>query len=44
VRAGYYSSTAPPASTLLSFEGLPSLDAAFGVDVIAALDSPSAQR
>jgi enamine deaminase RidA (YjgF/YER057c/UK114 family) len=44
VRAGYYSSTAPPASTLLSFEGLPSLDAAFGVDVIAAVDSPSAQR
>jgi enamine deaminase RidA (YjgF/YER057c/UK114 family) len=44
VRAGFYSSTAPPASTLLSFEGLPSLDAAFGVDVIAATDSPSAQR
>jgi len=44
VRAGYYSSTAPPASTLLSFQGLPSLDAAFGVDVIAAVDSPSAQR
>jgi len=44
VRAGYYSSTAPPASTLLPFEGLPSLDAAFGVDVIAALDSPSARR
>jgi enamine deaminase RidA (YjgF/YER057c/UK114 family) len=44
VRAGYYSSTAPPASTLLSFQGLPSLDAAFGVDVIAAVDSPSAER
>ena len=44
VRAGYYSSTAPPASTLLPFEGLPSLDAAFGVDVIVALDSPSARR
>jgi enamine deaminase RidA (YjgF/YER057c/UK114 family) len=44
VRASYYSSTAPPASTLLSFEGLPSLDAAFGVDVIAALDSPPARR
>jgi enamine deaminase RidA (YjgF/YER057c/UK114 family) len=37
VRAAYYSSTTPPASTLLPFEGLPSLDASFGVDVIAAL-------
>jgi enamine deaminase RidA (YjgF/YER057c/UK114 family) len=37
VRAGYYSNTTPPASTLLPFEGLPSLDASFGVDVIAAL-------
>jgi enamine deaminase RidA (YjgF/YER057c/UK114 family) len=37
VRAGYYSSATPPASTLLPFEGLPSLDASFGVDVIAAL-------
>jgi enamine deaminase RidA (YjgF/YER057c/UK114 family) len=37
VRAGYYSGTAPPASTLLPFESLPSLDASFGVDVIAAL-------
>jgi enamine deaminase RidA (YjgF/YER057c/UK114 family) len=37
VRARYYSNTAPPASTLLPFEGLPSLDASFGVDVIAAL-------
>jgi len=37
VRAGYYHSATPPASTLLPFEGLPSLDASFGVDVIAAL-------
>jgi enamine deaminase RidA (YjgF/YER057c/UK114 family) len=37
VRAGYYSSATPPASTLLPFEGLPSLDASFAVDVIAAL-------
>jgi enamine deaminase RidA (YjgF/YER057c/UK114 family) len=37
VRAAYYSNTTPPASTLLPFEGLPSLDASFGVDVIAAL-------
>jgi enamine deaminase RidA (YjgF/YER057c/UK114 family) len=37
VRAGYYNSAMPPASTLLPFEGLPSLDASFGVDVIAAL-------
>jgi enamine deaminase RidA (YjgF/YER057c/UK114 family) len=37
VRAGYYNNTTPPASTLLPFEGLPSLDASFGVVVIAAL-------
>jgi enamine deaminase RidA (YjgF/YER057c/UK114 family) len=37
VRAGYYNSATPPASTLLPFEGLPSLDASFGVDVIAAI-------
>ena len=44
VRAGYYSRATPPASTLLPFESLPSLDASFGVDVIAATDSPSARR
>ncbi len=44
VRAGYYSATNPPASTLLPFEGLPSLDASFGVDVIAVSDSSSARR
>ena len=35
VRATFYNAAAPPASTLLPFEGLPSLDATFGVDVIA---------
>ena len=35
VRAAFYNSANPPASTLLPFEALPSLDAAFGVDVIA---------
>jgi len=44
VRAGYYSGAHPPASTMLPFEGLPSLDAMFGVDLIAAPDSSSAQR
>ncbi len=44
VRAGYYSVTNPPASTLLPFEGLPSLDASFGVDVVAVPDSSSARR
>jgi enamine deaminase RidA (YjgF/YER057c/UK114 family) len=44
VRAGYYSHTHPPASTLLPFEGLPSLDASFGVDVVAVPDSSSARR
>ena len=44
VRAGYYSTANPPASTLLPFEGLPSLDASFGVDVIAAVDSAGPRR
>jgi enamine deaminase RidA (YjgF/YER057c/UK114 family) len=44
VRAGYYSSANPPASTLLPFEGLPSLDASFGVDVVAVADSSGAHR
>jgi enamine deaminase RidA (YjgF/YER057c/UK114 family) len=35
VRARFYNAETPPASTLLPFEGLPSLDATFGVDVIA---------
>ena len=35
VRAAFYNNANPPASTLLPFEALPSLDAAFGVDVIA---------
>jgi enamine deaminase RidA (YjgF/YER057c/UK114 family) len=44
VRAGYYSATNPPASTLLPFEGLPSLDASFGVDVVAVTDALSARK
>lgn len=44
VRASYYNKANPPASTLLPFEGLPSVDASFGVDVIAIADSASARR
>jgi len=44
VRANYFSTANPPASTLLPFEGLPSLDASFGIDVIAVPDSTAAQR
>lgn len=44
VRAGYYTGANPPASTMLPFEGLPSLDATFGVDVVAVPDSSSARR
>lgn len=39
VRATFYNSAKPPASTLLPFEGLPSLDASFGVDVVAVPDT-----
>jgi enamine deaminase RidA (YjgF/YER057c/UK114 family) len=35
VRFDYMDKSHPPASTLLLFEGLPSLDASFGLDVIA---------
>jgi enamine deaminase RidA (YjgF/YER057c/UK114 family) len=38
IRKSFYSANNPPASTLLPFEGLPSLDAAFGLDVVAVLD------
>lgn len=42
VRSSFYNMASPPASTLLSFEGLPSLDATFGVDVIAVPSDASA--
>lgn len=35
IRFEYYDASRPPACTLLSFEGLPSLDASFAVDAIA---------
>lgn len=35
VRAEFFDAVRPPATTLLVFEGLPSMDAGFGVDVIA---------
>ncbi len=35
IRFEYYDAARPPACTLLSFEGLPSLDASFAVDAIA---------
>jgi enamine deaminase RidA (YjgF/YER057c/UK114 family) len=35
VRKTFYDAMNPPASTLLPFEALPSLDASFGVDVVA---------
>ena len=44
VRAGFYSSANPPASTMLPFEGLPSLDASLGIDVIAIPDQTNARR
>ena len=35
IRFEFYDKTRPPASTMLTFEGLPSLDATFGVEVVA---------
>ena len=36
VRFNYFDKNRPPASTLLPFEGLPALEASFGVEVVAA--------
>jgi enamine deaminase RidA (YjgF/YER057c/UK114 family) len=46
VRFDYLDSARPPASTMLPFEGLPSMDAAFGLEVVALADAPgsSSQR
>ena len=38
VRAGFFDAAAPPAGSLLLFEGLPSMDAGFAVDVVATRD------
>lgn len=35
IRFEYYDKARPPASTMLPFEGLPSMDASFAVDVVA---------
>jgi enamine deaminase RidA (YjgF/YER057c/UK114 family) len=40
IRTAYYDGANPPASTLLLFEGLASLDASFGIDVVAVAGKP----
>jgi enamine deaminase RidA (YjgF/YER057c/UK114 family) len=40
VGAGFFDKPSPPAVTALPFEGLPSMDASFAVDVIALLPEP----
>ncbi|MCC6859051.1 MAG: hypothetical protein IT158_10840 [Bryobacterales bacterium] len=37
IRTEFYDRSRPPGSTMLSFEGLPSMDAGFGVDVVAVV-------
>jgi len=37
IRTEFYSRSRPPGSTMLPFEGLPSMDASFGVDVVAVV-------
>ena len=37
IRFEFYDKTRPPASTMLPFEGLPAMEAGFGVDVIAVM-------
>jgi Putative translation initiation inhibitor, yjgF family len=37
IRFEYYDKAAPPAGTMLLFEGLPSMDTAFAIDVVAVL-------
>lgn len=38
VRSEFFDAARPPAGTVLTFEGLPSMDAGFAVDVVAAKD------
>jgi enamine deaminase RidA (YjgF/YER057c/UK114 family) len=38
IRAGFFDPASPPAGALLLFEGLPSMDAGFAVDVVAVKD------
>jgi enamine deaminase RidA (YjgF/YER057c/UK114 family) len=38
VRVGFYEPGRPPAATMLTFEGLPSIDAGFAVDAVAVTD------
>ncbi|MBV8820649.1 MAG: RidA family protein [Acidobacteriaceae bacterium] len=42
IRKNFYNAGNPPASTMLPFEGLPSLDASFGVDVVAIPEAANA--
>ncbi|HLH00590.1 MAG TPA: Rid family hydrolase [Bryobacteraceae bacterium] len=44
VRTGYYNREQPPASTMLPFEALPSLDAQMGLDAIAVTSWSSGQH
>jgi enamine deaminase RidA (YjgF/YER057c/UK114 family) len=38
VRVGFYDMSRPPAATMLTFEGLPSMDAGFAVDAVAVTE------
>ena len=38
IRGEFFSAEHPPAGTILNFEGLPSMDAGFAVDVVAVKD------
>ena len=40
VRAEFFSPERPPAATSLPFEGLPSMDAGFAMDVVVAKTTP----
>jgi hypothetical protein len=42
LRFEFYDQTRPPASTMLPFEGLPSLDASFAIDVVAVVPDSGA--
>lgn len=44
LRAEFFDAAHPPAGSLLLFEGLPSMDAGFAVDVVAAKREPGTRR
>jgi enamine deaminase RidA (YjgF/YER057c/UK114 family) len=44
IRGEFYNGTRPPAGTMLPFQGLPSMDAGFALDVVAVKEDAVAVK